>query len=103
MTNDKNSALPTEKAPFWQHPETKSLFWTLLLILFIRGFIAEPFKIPSGSMIPTLLIGDHLFVAKTSFDIGIPFTNKKLFLCDAGGRLIKDRHGSLTKTNYDNV
>lgn len=31
------------------------------------------------------------------------FTNKKLFLCDAGGRLIKDRHGSLTKTNYDNV
>lgn len=78
MTNDKNPAPTSEKPPFWQHPEVKSLFWTLLLILFIRGFIAEPFKIPSGSMIPTLLIGDHLFVAKTSFDIGVPFTNKKL-------------------------
>jgi hypothetical protein len=30
------------------------------------------------------------------------FTNKKLFLCDAHGRLIKDRHGNLTKINYDN-
>jgi len=56
----------------------KSIFWTVLLILFIRGFIVEPFKIPSGSMIPTLLIGDHLFVAKGSYDIGIPFTTIKL-------------------------
>ncbi len=31
------------------------------------------------------------------------FTNKKLFLCDARGELIKDRHGNLTKVNYDNV
>lgn len=55
-----------------------SLLWTLVLIGFIRAFIVEPFKIPSGSMIPTLLIGDHLFVAKSSYDIGIPFTNIKL-------------------------
>jgi len=59
--------------------ELKSIAWTLLLILFLRGFVAEPFKIPSGSMIPTLLIGDHLFVAKSSYDLGIPFTNLKLF------------------------
>lgn len=59
--------------------ELKSIGWTLLLILFLRGFVAEPFKIPSGSMIPSLLIGDHLFVAKSSYDIGIPFTDLKLF------------------------
>jgi len=54
------------------------LFWTLLLVLFLRAFVVEPFRIPSGSMIPTLLVGDFLFVAKGSYDIGIPFTNKKL-------------------------
>jgi signal peptidase I len=53
------------------------LFWTVLLILFIRGFIVEPFKIPSGSMFPTLMIGDNLFVGKSSYDLGIPFTNIK--------------------------
>jgi signal peptidase I len=58
--------------------ESQSLLWTILLILFIRGFVAEPFKIPSESMVPTLLIGDHLFVAKASYDFGIPFTNIKL-------------------------
>ncbi len=58
--------------------DLKSFFWTIALILFIRGFIVEPFKIPSGSMIPTLLVGDHLFVAKASYDIGIPFTNIKV-------------------------
>lgn len=75
MTNDKK---PAFNGPWYQHPETKSLFWTVALILFIRGFVAEPFKIPSGSMIPTLLVGDYLFVAKSSYDLGIPFTNKKL-------------------------
>ena len=55
--------------------EWGSFLWTILLILFIRGFIVEPFKIPSGSMIPTLLIGDHIFVAKSAYDLGIPFTN----------------------------
>lgn len=79
MTNEKSPQKPVEtKVPFWKNPETTSLFWTLALIFFIRGFIAEPFKIPSGSMIPTLLVGDHLFVAKSSYDIGIPFTNVKV-------------------------
>jgi signal peptidase I len=51
------------------------LFWTLVLILFLRAFVVEPFRIPTGSMIPTLLVGDHLFVAKGSYDLRIPFTN----------------------------
>lgn len=78
MTNTEKNPSASKEA-FWKNPETKSLFWTLVLIFFIRGFIAEPFKIPSGSMIPTLLVGDQLFVAKSSYDIGLPFTNIKLF------------------------
>ena len=58
--------------------DVKSLLWTGALLLFVRGYVVEPFKIPSGSMIPTLLVGDHLFVAKSSYDLGIPFTNIKL-------------------------
>jgi len=55
--------------------ELKSLGWTLLALLFVRAFVAEPYKIPSGSMIPTLLIGDHILVAKSSYDLRIPFTD----------------------------
>ena len=55
--------------------EFGSLAWTLLLILFARAFIAEPYKIPSGSMIPTLLVGDHILVAKSAYDLRIPFTD----------------------------
>lgn len=55
-----------------------ALFVALLLALFIRTFIVQAFKIPSGSMIPTLLIGDHILVNKFVYGIPIPFTNKKL-------------------------
>ncbi|MBN2468475.1 MAG: signal peptidase I [Deltaproteobacteria bacterium] len=51
----------------------------LILALFIRAFVIQAFKIPSGSMIPTLLIGDHILVNKFIYGIRIPFTDKKLF------------------------
>lgn len=55
--------------------EMKSLGWTFLALLFVRALVAEPYRIPSGSMIPTLLIGDHILVAKSSYNLRIPFTD----------------------------
>ena len=51
----------------------------VLLAFFIMSFIVQAFKIPSGSMIPTLLIEDHLFVNKFVYGTQLPFTMKKLW------------------------
>jgi len=51
----------------------------ILLALFIRTFVVQAFKIPSGSMIPTLLVGDHILVNKFIYGLKIPLIDKKLF------------------------
>ena len=51
----------------------------VLIALFIRAFIVQAFKIPSGSMEPTLLVGDHIFVNKFIYGVKIPFKEKKFF------------------------
>jgi signal peptidase I len=50
----------------------------VLIALFIRAFIVQAFKIPSSSMEPTLLVGDHILVNKFIYGIRIPFTDMKL-------------------------
>lgn len=50
----------------------------LLLALFIRTFVVQAFKIPSGSMLPTLQIGDHLLVSKFTYGVKIPFSGATL-------------------------
>jgi signal peptidase I len=57
----------------------KPILVALLLALFIRAFIVQAFKIPSGSMEPTLLVGDHLLVNKFIYGIRIPYVDTRLF------------------------
>lgn len=63
----------------WWVELCRSLFPVILLVLIIRSFIVEPFRIPSGSMIPTLMPGDFILVSKFSYGIRLPITNQRLF------------------------
>ena len=56
----------------------EAIIIALILALFIRTFVVQAFKIPSGSMIPTLLIGDHLLVNKFVYGIKNPFTDSTI-------------------------
>ena len=65
------------KSTFREYAEAIGM--ALLLALFIRTFIVQAFKIPSGSMIPTLLIGDHILVNKLAYGVRIPFWEDYIF------------------------
>ncbi|MDB3869877.1 signal peptidase I [Candidatus Thioglobus sp.] len=53
-------------------------FPVLLLVFVLRGFVVEPFRIPSNSMMPTLLTGDFILVSKFDYGVSIPVINKKI-------------------------
>ncbi len=60
----------------------KSFFPVLLIVFLLRGFLVEPFRIPSGSMIPSLYIGDFILVNKFSYGIRLPVANSKIIDID---------------------
>ncbi len=70
----QTETLRKKKSSFREYLE--ALLTAILIALFLRTFVVEAFKIPSKSMVPTLMVGDHIFVNKFTYGIRIPFTKK---------------------------
>src|SRR5690242_16693837 len=74
----KRRAKEDEGRQPWWIEYSISFFPVILIVFVLRSFLVEPFKIPSGSMIPTLLIGDFILVNKFSYGIRLPVINRKI-------------------------
>ena len=80
----------------------RGFFPIILVVFLLRSFLVEPFKIPSGSMIPSLLVGDFILVNKYTYGIRIPVINRKVV--DAGlpkaGDVMVFRYPEDTSVDY---
>ena len=89
LSRHRNAKGPSEavsqKEP-WYVEYSKSFFPVLLIVLVLRSFVAEPFRIPSGSMMPTLLVGDFILVNKFAYGIRLPVLNTKIMDIGEPGR-----------------
>ena len=75
LTTEKSVKKSKSKSVIRDYAE--AIIIALLLALVIRAFVIQAFKIPSGSMKPTLLVGDHILVNKFIYGIRLPYWNKK--------------------------
>lgn len=76
--SDSETSANKYKDP-WYVDYSKSFFPVLLIVLILRSFVAEPFRIPSGSMMPTLLHGDFILVIKFAYGLRLPILHSKLW------------------------
>lgn len=86
----------------WYLDYARSFFPVLLVVFVLRGFIAEPFRIPSGSMLPTLEVGDFILVNKFKYGLRLPITHTKVVpMSDPQrGDVMVFRFPGDNKTNY---
>ena len=75
VDGDMSQATEAILAQPWWLDWTAGLFPVIISVFFLRSFIVEPFKIPSGSMIPTLLVGDLILVNKFHYGLRLPVLN----------------------------
>ena len=68
----------TEHTEPWPVEYAKSFFPVIFVVLLLRAFLVEPFRIPSGSMMPTLLIGDFILVNKFTYGVRLPVLHTKI-------------------------
>jgi signal peptidase I len=78
---DSDQVATILKEPTWIE-YCKSFFPVILAVLMLRSFLVEPFRIPSGSMMPTLLVGDFILVNKFTYGIRLPVLNTKIIEID---------------------
>ena len=78
---DSEQVIRALKEPTWIE-YCKSFFPVILAVLLLRSFLVEPFRIPSGSMMPTLLVGDFILVNKFAYGLRLPVLNTKFLEID---------------------
>lgn len=89
---EERSRQPFKQSKIWEY--AKAIITALILALIIRAYIVQAFKIPSGSMLQTLLIGDHILVNKFMYGTEIPFTDKRVLI------LTKPKRGDIVVFKY---
>ncbi|MCL4457265.1 MAG: signal peptidase I [Nitrospirae bacterium] len=74
----RKQVIKWKQSKLWEY--TKAIGIALLLALVIRTYVVQAFKIPSGSMLQTLLVGDHILVNKFIYGTKIPFSDKRILI-----------------------